>query len=481
VSVNIQSEVASDLRRIDDLPGPKRLPLIGNLHQLNTSRLHLDMERWAREFGPVYRFFLGPQQVVVVADHELVNNMLKERPNIFRRAAKMTDTLVEGGVKLGLFNAEGERWQQQRRMVMSCFSPPHVRSYFPPLLRVAQRLRGRWATAAQAGEYIELMPDLMRFTIDSVSGLTFGQDTNTVEGGEDVIQKHLAKMFPAWQRRIMSPIPYWRYFKLPSDREVDRSIVAINQIISDYIAQARERLRADPSLREKPKNLVEAMIVGAEEVGSQVNDDDIAGNMLTMLLAGEDTTASSLAWMIELLYRNPAALQMATQEVLEKAPDINAMTIDQVNTLDYLEACAQEAMRLKPAAPFIPLETLEDTVLGDVFLPKGSAAWAILRHDCINPNCVPDPHSFKPERWLDSHRPQANEVSVKRVSMPFGSGTRVCPGRYLSLLEMKMALAMLLGHFEIADFDTPSGGLAEETLVFSMVPVGQRMRLRERG
>ena len=219
------------------------------------------------------------------------------------------------------------------------------------------------------------------------------------------------------------------------------------------------------------------MIVAADHPDSGLDDRHVAGNVLTMLLAGEDTTANTLAWMIHLLQRNPQALQRVQQEVRSLAPDPAAYSFDQMEQLVYLEACASETMRLKPVAPFIALQALRDTVVGDVAVPEGTQIWGVLRHDSVGERLFERPQAFEPERWLDASEPPLG-AAAKRAAMPFGSGPRMCPGRYLALLEMKMAMAMLLSSFDIERVDTPDGGMAEERMAFTMNPVGLRMRLR---
>ena len=466
------------LRRIQDLPAPRGWPLLGNTFQVRRSRIHQDVEAWAAELGPLFRMQLGPRQQLVIADHELLGAALRDRPDGFRRTPQTSRIGAEMGLPQGLFSAEGEDWRRQRRMVMASFAPGHVRAYFPSLVKVTLRLRGRWRHAAQAGQDIPLQADLMRFTVDAISGLAFGKDINTLESGEDVIQRHLDKVLPAVFRRVLSLVPYWRWFRLEADRELERSVAVINATILEFVAQARQRLRDDPARREQPRNLLEAMIVAADQPDSGLGDRQIAGNVLTMLLAGEDTTANTLAWMIHLLHRHPDALRRAQDEVRRLAPDPAACDFDRMEQLVYLEACASETMRLKPVAPFIALQALRDTVVGDVAVPEGTPIWGVLRHDSVSERHFPRPQAFEPERWLDA-APQPLDAAAKRSAMPFGSGPRICPGRYLALLEMKMAMAMLLASFDIESIAAPGGAQAEERMAFTMHPVGLRMRLRE--
>jgi len=384
------------------------------------------------------------------------------------------------GFHPGVFGANGDAWRRQRRMVMAGFDPGHVKAYFPSLNKVVQRLHGRWQRAARAGASIDLQADLMRYTVDAITGLAFGADVNTLESDDEVIQHHLDQIFPALFRRAMAPFAYWRVLRLPADRRLDRSVKHVVAAIAGFIAQSRQRMAADPSLRVHPSNLLEAMIAAADVGDSGVDDRDVAGNVLTMLLAGEDTTANTLAWMVHLLHGNPQALARATDEVRRVAPDPAAFTTEQMAALDYVEACAHETMRLRPVAPILVLQAERDTTIADVHVPQGTIVWTVMRRDSVSEGHFANPRAFEPERWLSEGSPGNAAGSAKRVSMPFGAGPRVCPGRYLALLEMKMAMAMLLGRFDIEQVGTEDGTEVRERLAFAMAPVGLCLRLRER-
>ncbi|HWH82562.1 MAG TPA: cytochrome P450 [Burkholderiaceae bacterium] len=466
-------------RNLADLPGPRGWPIVGNALQIDRDRLHQQVEEWSREFGPVFRFRLGRRTLLAVADHEAVATALRDRPDGFRRTRRLEEIGTEIGLTPGVFGANGEAWKRQRRMVMAGFDPGHVKAYFPALLKVAQRLRGRWQRAAAAGEAIELQPELMRFTVDAIAGLAFGADVNTLESDDEVIQQHLDKIFPALYERVFTFVPWWRWFPRAADRQLEASVIAVDHAIAGFIAAARERLAADPARRGQPPNLLEAMIVSADAGESGLTDRDVAGNVLTMLLAGEDTTANTLAWMIELLVRHPHTLQRAQAEVRALGLDAAEFTPEALASLDYLEACAHETMRLKPVAPFQVIEALRETIVAGVRVPAGTGVWCVMRADSVSEKHFPQPLEFRPERWLGD-ADAAGTASAKRVSMPFGAGPRVCPGRYLALLEMRLAMATLLNHFDIVAVDTPNGGEAAERMAFTMTPVGLRMRLAPR-
>ncbi|MEY4763561.1 MAG: hypothetical protein RI907_234 [Pseudomonadota bacterium] len=467
-------------RSLFELPGPTPWPLVGNALQVTLDRMHQDLERWALAYGPMVVLHFGRDPVLVLSDHALIGRLLRDRPERFRRPTRMYDVIQGMGIAEGVFTAEGDKWARQRRMVMASFAPGQVKAYFPRLLQVAERLRQRWVPAAQSGRPLDMQDELMRFTVDVISGLAFGIDVDTVSKGGDVIQQHLNVVMPTIWRRTQSLVPYWKFVKLPVDRAMERGVAAVNQAVAGFIADARQRLK-DPARRLAPQNLLEAMLVAADEPGSGMSDADVVGNVFIMLLAGEDTTATSISWMLYLLSRQPQALARLQEEVDRALPhDLADWTPADMDKLDYLEACIHESMRLRPVGPLNVVEPIEDTVIEGYRVPKLTSVLLLMRTDGMRAEHFPQPDAFRPERWLpDAGRDLAPE-SPKRMLMPFGAGPRICPGRYLAILEIKLAVAMLLRQFKLVSVDTPDGREVQEHMAMAMTPVGLKMRLAPR-
>lgn len=450
------------MRQIADLPGPRGLPILGNLLQIDTASLHLTAEKWSRQYGECFRFRIGGRQLVVLANPETIAAVLRDRPDGFHRTERLSAIADDMGFS-GVFSANGDAWRRQRSMVMASFDPAHIKNYFPMLVKVTERFARRWQRAAAAGTEIALQADLMRYTVDVTAGLAFGADINTLESDDDVIQAHLDKIFPVLFKRLVAPVPYWRWFR---DRKLDRHLDALRRAVDAFIAQARARMT------EEPRNLLEAMIAARDTPGSGLSDADVAGNVLTMLLAGEDTTANTLAWMIYLLHRHPQALARARTE----AEQAQLHSYEEISRLPFIDACINETMRLKPVAPIIMLQPTRDTEIAGVQLLRKTLVMCLMRAGATDERRFADARAFDPARWLSG----AQASSPKRVSMPFGAGPRLCPGRYLAILEMKMVMAMLLSRFDIEAVTTPDGREAKEHLAFTMAPVGLRLRLGEK-
>ena len=466
-SMSDQTTPASGaLRQLRDLPGPAGLPFVGNALQVRPQHIHADVEALVQRYGPLFRMRFGRLAGIVLADSEQVARVLRERPDGFRRpdvTARVSDEL---GGERGVFLAEGAAWRNQRKMVMQAFAPHAIKAYFPLMARVGRRLQARWLEAAQQGSAIALNADFKRYTVDVIAGLAFGEEVNTIEHGDDVVQQQLELIMEGTSRRSLAPFPYWRYFKLDYDRRLEAAVRATREATDGFIARARQRLSDDPARAERPQNMLEAMLVAAAQEGSGIDHAAVVGNVSTMLLAGEDTTSSALSWLVWLLHHNPAALLRAQEEVRRIAPDPAAFTIEQMDALEWLDACAHEAMRLKPPAPFLPLQANRDCVVGDVQLEKDNFVWCVLRHDSISDTRLRHAAQFDPQRWLDGS-------PAKQVAMPFGAGPRLCPGRYLSLLEIKIAMSCLLGRFDILSVE----GDSTEYHGFVMSPGALTMRL----
>lgn len=457
-------------RAMSDLPGPKPRPIFGNALQMDVARLHGSLEDWARAYGPMFHFKIMGKDYVGVSEPALMEAVLRARPETFRRDDRVEPVFRELGVA-GVFSAEGAAWRTQRKLAMEALSQRNLRGFYPTLAKVAERLRARWAKAAAAGAVSDLIDDLTRFTVDVTTTLTFGKDLDTLSDGEDVIQKDLALIFPAFARRLNAVVPYWRLIRLPQDRRVDRAVARLRAWLHELITETRANLAPG----RPPANFLEAMLTAKDDEGQPFTEEVLFGNCMTMLLAGEDTTAQSLAWAVHLLCEHPAeidAMRAHTREVIGDAPF--PADLERANKLERATAVSHEAMRLQPVAPLNFFMALQDTVLGDVAVPKGSGVVTIHRPPVLDDRHFADAAKFRPGRWIDE--PSPHDASAH---MPFGSGPRICPGRTLALVEMRVVLATLYQSFDVERVGPASA--VHEKYAFTVMPSQLQVKLRARG
>ena len=470
-------------RRIADLDGPRGWPLLGNLLQLELSQIHQQLEGWAKIYGPIYRLRIGPRDALVVARPDLIAGILRDRPDGWSRLRTMQAVIHEMGID-GVFSAEGEAWRRQRRLVAAAFTPSHLKRYFPLIERMTERLKERLDLAARTGAWVDLQTMLMRYSVDVTASLAFGIDVNTMQQANGAPQEHLDQIFPMLMRRMNAPFPYWRYIKLPADRAFDRHLAAGHAAVRTFVQTARDRIAADPALAERPTNLLEAMLTATDADGGMLSEAEVAGNVFTMLLAGEDTTANTLAWTLYLLHTHPQAWNTVVAEVdASLGTDIIPRNVQTAGGLVTIEDCSNESMRLRPVGPLAYLENNSPTEIDGVAVPTGTFLLGLMRSGAVNVGTAADAAEFRPSRWRAAASAAVDPIAgvddrrLTAASMPFGAGPRVCPGRYLAMLEMKMVLATIARNYQLIEVGTENGAPPREHLAFTMAPVGLRMKL----
>jgi cytochrome P450 len=469
---------AAPTRRIADLPGPKGRPLMGNARDISARPFHQVLEDWGREFGPLFRFRILRKQFVVSADNELIAAMLRDRPDVMKRSSRTSEMLEEVGTR-GLFTAEGDEWRRQRKLVMRALTPEVIHNFFPTLTALTERLRLRWQAAIEAGRPVDVVRDLKAYTLDVTIGLAMGQDINTLEVEDNPLQRDIEFLFSRVAQRLTSPIAYWRVplFKRAADHEADAASARVRSAIFGFIAETRRRLEQNPALRQKPTNMLEALIVARDEEGSGFTDEAVVGNAITMVFAGEDTTSNTSAWLIDFLARHQQAadaMAAETDAVLGDAKVLNDYHL--LDKMRYIEAATREAMRLKPVAPLMAAEPTRDIVIGDLAVPKGTVIFLLMRQSAERSCELVRPELFQPERWLEGANESGSDPA--RKLFPFGAGPRFCPGRYLAMAEIKMAMSMLVKNFVVEH--VPGMPPAQETFTFTMTPSALPVRLRAR-
>jgi cytochrome P450 len=314
----------------------------------------------------------------------------------------------------------------------------------------------------------------LRFTVDVTSSLAFGYDINTIEQEGGVIQDQLEKIFPTIFKRINMAIPWYKFIKSKADREYDEAVRVMKETVSVFIEETQEKIKQNPELKEHPTNLIESIVVAAKEEGA-FTMEEVRGNLMTLLMAGEDTTALTLTWLIHLLLAEPNVqdkIRTEVDTVLGDSPWIQDYKLN--SQLKYLEAAAFEALRFKPVAPMILHEAVKDIELEGIRIPKGQHVLTQYRYAALKDDHFSEARRFYPERWL---KESCCPVHNTEAFTPFGAGPRYCPGRNLAILEIRAVMAMLFKNFTI---EAVPGYDVKEVMAFTMTPTEFLVRLKKR-
>ena len=459
-------------RALNDLPVPSGGPFIGNAHQLKLHTLHRTLNDWARAFGPIYRFRMGRRRAIAVSSPELCQEVLRARPDIFRRVSSIESVASEIGIA-GSFFTEGATWRKQRALSMQVLSQRNLRGFYPTLKTVVIRLKKRWERKCDANETIDLVSDMKRFGLDVTTFLTFGYDANTLEQDGNAIQSKLAFVVETLNRRVFGVIPLWRYIRLPRDRRLERALADLRSWLGEHIAASRAQLEAYPERASHPSNFLDAIISSKDETGKPYTDDTIFANLMTLLAAGEESSAFVTSWAIHEMCNSPQSVETLRQEASALLGEADVpLDVEDVAMLPFAEAIVHEAMRLRQISPIIMLETNADTVVGDAQIPASTSIAVLIQPAAVDERHFDNPHAFMPERWLEAHA----GVQTAAASMPFGFGPRICPGRMLAVLQMKMVLAMLYKNFSV-DRVTPADQVCD-VFEFLVRPAPLHVRLK---
>ncbi|MEZ4407777.1 MAG: cytochrome P450 [Polyangiales bacterium] len=321
----------------------------------------------------------------------------------------------------GLLTSDGETWQRQRRMVQPAFARARMEGYADAMVDEAARAVSGW----RDGEARELSADMMELTLRVVSRTLFGHDA-----GADV--GDVARAMKDFQSIAATPdlLPSW--MPSPWRRRLDRSVETLDRIIHDIIARRRASGAGDDLLQR----LIDA--VDEEGDGAGLTTREMRDQLVTLFLAGHETTSHALTWTLYLLSQHPEVESRLHAE-LDGVLDGRAPTLSDLDALPYTEMVLKESLRLYPPVYMVARQAAEDTAIGGHPVPRGSEVvlWIYLTHR--DPRWFPEHASFKPERFA----PEAEAALPKHAWLPFGAGPRACIGRAFAMMEAKLLLAVM--------------------------------------
>jgi cytochrome P450 len=391
------------------------------------------LTRWGREYGDVihYRFLRFPMYILVQPQD--IERVLLGNPADFVKG--MTARANPELFGTGLLTSEGEFWRRQRRLANPAFHRESIQRYAAITLEEAARRMGKW----QGGEIRDIHRDMMnvtlRIALRSLFGMELEQRGRVIERGLDAITRNTAGL-----RAVAS----FMGIPTPARRRYFQAIAEIDRIVYELIALGKKRLGR--SVRGEPANsdLLTMLLLARDEEGNAMTDRQLRDEVITLLLAGHETTALNLSWTWYLLGMNPdveARLHAELDQVLGDRPS----QPEDLSKLPYTEKVLREALRLYPPAWRIFRTTSKPFEACGYVLPAGSnlvlSQWLTQR----DARWFPEPERFLPDRWTESFT-----AALPRFAyFPFGGGPRVCIGAGFALMEATLLLAAIAQRFRL--------------------------------
>jgi len=411
------------------------------------------------QWGPVFKFWLGPQRMALVHRPEDMKAVLVDKAGSFEKAARMK--LATGAViGEGVFTADGEKWKRNRRIVQPLFSRAQITGFAPQMVASAGELVARVSSFARSGEVFDGAKEVTRMALWVALRCFFGvDDPSKVQEFGDAIE-YIGEFANA---QLLAPIatPAW----LPT--AMNRKFQRYARAMRAFAAQLIEERRVSGAVSDLVGRLIAAR---DEETGQGLEQEQIIDELLTFYAAGHDTTANGLAFTLDLLARHPE-VQVRVRDEVARVLGGRAPTAEDVPKLSYTRHVFEASLRLFPPAWTVGRTASTDEEVGGVKIPRGTNVLVNIWFAQRDPAVWERPLEFDPDRFDEARAAARPKLSY----LPFGAGQRQCIGAGFSLMEGTIGLAMLLRevHLEAA------GEPAQPWVRFILSPRGP-VKLRAR-
>ncbi len=454
----------SPMAAIAEIPGPKGLPLLGSALDLRRDSLDT-LLRARREFGDVVRISAGPpglrSVMHCVFSAEGAQQVLATQTANFRKDNRLYEE-IRLSIGNGLLTSQDADYLRQRRLIQPLFTRRQVDGYAAAVTLEAGSMVGRWRTAGDT--VVDVNREMDRFALRTVARILFGAD---IEAAADVVHDHFPVINAYVLRRGLSPVNPPRSWPLPANRRAEEATRAVYAVCDRIIAERRAA-----GTTAAADDLLSLLSRASSAEDGSLDAAELRDQLLVFLIAGHETTGTSMTFALHLLSLHPEVQARAQEEVDRLAAGRTPSAAD-LDRLPYLTRVLKEAMRLYPAAPLIGRRSVEAAEVDGHLIPAGADVlvppWVIHRH----PDLWEDPERFAPERFT----PEREAARHHYAWFPFGGGPRACIGQHFAMLESVLALAVLLRAYDLEAVDRDISLMAGVTLQATGTA---RVRLRAR-
>lgn len=414
-------------------PMPKTSGPLGHVGNMRRDALRFFLES-RNQFGDVVRLRLGPMTAHLVAHPEHVRHVVQEGHRIYTKNTRGYEKmkLILG---LGLLTSDGEFWLRQRRIAQPAFHRERIEAFAGAMVRAADDMLDSWAPYAERGEALDVHVEMNRVALRIVSETLLGRD---VSSEATVIGRALAYVLEDINDRIQSMWDLPLAVPTRRNRLFRQHRAALDRVVREMIEERRKRDSAGTDL------LGLLMDSRDEETGERMTDEQLRDEVMTMFLAGHETTANGLAWTLYLLSKNPHAARRLREEVDTVLGD-RAPAIADLPKLQWTSMVIKEGLRLYPPAWLIARSPSDDDEIGGYFVPKGSLVFVSPYVTHRHPEVWEDPEGFDPERFAPEREAQLPRFAY----FPFAGGPRQCIGNRFAMVEAQLVMARIAQRYRL--------------------------------
>ncbi len=380
------------------------------------------------EKGPLcYARLLG-KRIYFVNDAEYVKRILLDNVGNYPKSVSYRNNL-RPFLGDGLLISEGEFWKRQRRLAQPAFHLRRLKALAAAMAAASARMVEGW----EHGKVVDVMAQMNAVTMDIVAKTLFGAD---VSGDIADVAEAMAVL-----QEITGQVSFTAFFDLPEflvrprGGRFNAAVATLDRIVNRVVAERRAMMEKSGETRDDLLSML--LEARDEESGEGMTDRQLRDELVTLFLAGHETTAIALAWTFHLLAQTPRAEAILQKEVDDALAERPTPEFDDLERIPYARMVAEEAMRLYPPAYVFSRRSAGEDQLGPYRVPANAhiiiSPYALHRR----PDYWPQPDEFWPERFA----PGARTDRPKLAYLPFGGGPRVCIGNSFAMMEHAFVLA----------------------------------------
>ncbi|WP_024875063.1 cytochrome P450 [Saccharomonospora piscinae] len=408
-------------------PGPPRREAPRILRQLRADRLGL-MSEAVREYGDAVRVAIGPKQLYIFNHPDHAKHVLADNAANYHKGIGYTE--AKRALGDGLLTSEGALWKEQRRTIQPVFQHKRIAARADVIIEEALELVERLRAHRGTGVPVNVLTEVTALTLGVLGSTLMDTDLgafDSVESSFEAVQDQA--MF---EMETLGLVPRW--LPLRGQRSFRRARAQLERVVNELVA----RRNAQPS-GTGDDVLTRLIASTAKEPDRRVADRRMRDELVTLLLAGHETTASTVGWTLHLVGRHPRVRERLHEEAVAVFGGRRPTYAD-LPRLRYTNMVLQEAMRLYPPVWILPRRAVADDVIGDYRVPAGAEVlicpYTLHRH----PRYWPEPERFDPERF----DPDVPADRARYAHIPFGAGPRFCVGNHLGMMEATFVLSLLM-------------------------------------
>lgn len=443
-------------------PGPRGRRLLGSLLEVRRDRLRFVMQA-TREYGDLICFRMGPKRLYLLNHPAYARHVLQDNLTNYCKGLGLAE--AEPLLGKGLLTSEGDLWASQRRLLQAAFHGKRMEEFSGSMVSAARSTVERWQTHAASRQPLDISGEMVGLTIDILGRTLFRTDFSTVAGE---LSADLSVLTRWAMSRMTSLLGLGLSVPTPRNRRAQKALRRLESMVEQMIRQHEQEVRG-----EECDDILSLLAAQSAENGKRLSSErQTRDEVLTLLLAGHETTAATLAWTWYLLARHPDVEHLLHREVDEVLGG-RAPTLSDVPRLVYTRMIVDEVLRLYPPVWLLPRKALNDDLLGGYRIPAKAdvlvCVYTLHRH----PDFWDDAGAFKPQRFAVEHEARRAPYAY----LPFGAGPRTCLGSRFGVMEVMLVVAMIAQRYSLR---LPAQQTVEAEAALTLHPRGLMMRPHSR-